>query len=75
MDTQLSEPYRLWHHIHRFEECPEGTLMTDLAHYALPLGPLGGIARTLYVRHKLRRIFQYRRDALAAMFKGGILGL
>lgn len=68
IDTQLSGPYRLWHHLHRFEESPEGTRMTDLVHYALPLGPLGGIAHALYVENKLRRIFEYRRRMLGDLF-------
>ena len=40
IDNQLHGPYRLWHHLHRFEANEQGVLMTDLVHYALPFGPL-----------------------------------
>jgi ligand-binding SRPBCC domain-containing protein len=43
-DVQLRGPYRLWHHIHTFEPDGHGALMRDVIRYALPLGPLGGLA-------------------------------
>jgi ligand-binding SRPBCC domain-containing protein len=30
--------YALWHHKHFFEATENGTKMTDVVHYALPLG-------------------------------------
>lgn len=68
IDNQLHGPYRLWHHLHRFEANEQGVLMTDLVNYALPFGPLGAIAHALYVRKKLERIFQFRKKTLAAHF-------
>lgn len=65
-DRQLRGPYRLWHHTHTFVEAERGTVMCDLVHYALPLGPIGRLAQALLVRHDLDRIFDYRRDAVAA---------
>ena len=70
IDNQLHGPYRLWHHLHRFEANEQGVLMTDLVHYALPFGPLGAIAHALYVRKKLERIFQFRKETLTAHFGG-----
>jgi ligand-binding SRPBCC domain-containing protein len=70
IDNQIHGPYRLWHHLHRFEANEQGVLMTDLVHYALPFGPLGAIAHALYVRKKLERIFQFRKETLTAHFGG-----
>ncbi len=66
IDNQIHGPYRLWHHLHRFEANEQGVLMTDLVHYALPFGPLGAITHALYVRKKPERIFQFRKETLAA---------
>ena len=50
VDRQLEGPYRLWHHTHTFEPDGESTLMRDVVRYALPLGPLGELARTVLVQ-------------------------
>ena len=66
VDAQLSGPYRLWHHTHVFEpDGRGGTMMRDRVRYALPLGPLGGLAHMLFVRRDLRRIFDFRQRAVA----------
>jgi ligand-binding SRPBCC domain-containing protein len=67
-DVQLRGPYRHWHHTHTFEARDGGTLMRDVVRYSLPLGPLGRLARALVVRRDLDRIFDFRRDAVAARF-------
>jgi len=66
VDTQLAGPYSLWHHTHSFEERSGGTLMRDVVRYALPLWPLGELARPL-VRRELAAIFDFRRDAVARL--------
>jgi ligand-binding SRPBCC domain-containing protein len=65
-DRQLRGPYRMWHHAHTFDEDERGTVMRDLVHYALPLGPAGRLAWAVLVRRDLDRIFDYRHDAIAA---------
>ena len=66
VDAQISGPYRLWHHTHVFEpDGRGGTIMRDRVRYALPLGPIGRLARALLVRRDLDRIFDYRRTAVA----------
>jgi ligand-binding SRPBCC domain-containing protein len=67
VDCQARGPYSLWQHTHLFEPDGDGaTIIRDRVRYALPLGPLGAIAHRLFVRRDLRRIFDYRRDAVAA---------
>jgi len=66
VDTQLRGPYKLWEHTHTFE--PEGdgsTLIRDRVRYAIPYGPFGAIAHTVFVRRDLARIFEYRQQAVA----------
>jgi len=68
VDQQIKGPYRLWHHTHTFESDAEGTLMTDIVRYELPLGPLGMIAHRLVVQHDLNAIFDYRFKRIAERF-------
>jgi ligand-binding SRPBCC domain-containing protein len=68
VDTQLKGPYRYWHHLHEFEEVEQGTRMRDVVEYELPFGPLGAMARLLFVRGSLERIFSYRRQAITDLF-------
>jgi ligand-binding SRPBCC domain-containing protein len=65
-DVQVRGPYRHWHHTHSFKPAGGGTLMRDEVDYEVPYGPLGRLAETLFVRRDLERIFDYRRDAVAA---------
>ncbi|MFT4177749.1 MAG: SRPBCC family protein [Luteolibacter sp.] len=68
IDEQLHGPYRFWHHYHTFEETKDGVLMRDLVHYALPFWPVSEIVHSLYVRKKLRQIFDFRKSFLARHF-------
>lgn len=71
-DSQVKGPYSLWEHTHEFE--PEGEdacTIRDQVRYELPLGPLGELAHSLFVRHDLDRIFDFRREAFAAHFAAG----
>jgi ligand-binding SRPBCC domain-containing protein len=74
VDRQVRGPYRLWHHTHSFEPCDGGTRIRDVVRYALPLGPLGTLAHTVLVRRDLERIFDFRRDAVAAVFGAQVRG-
>ena len=67
VDRQLRGPYALWHHTHIFTASAEGTLMRDRVRYALPLGPLGDVAHGLIVARDLRRIFDFRREAVTRL--------
>jgi len=68
VDEQRKGPYSLWRHKHIFEQHPEGVMMTDSLEYALPLGPLGSIAHTLYVKSKLQQIFDFRYEKVESIF-------
>lgn len=66
VDAQLRGPYALWHHTHDFEPAPDGgTIMRDTVRYAIRFGPLGNLARTLFVRRDLDRIFDFRAAEVA----------
>lgn len=70
VDSQAKGPYALWEHTHLFE--PEGdgaTTIVDRVRYAIPYGPLGALAHVLFVRRDLDRIFDFRRDAVAARLR------
>lgn len=68
VDEQRLGPYRFWHHQHLFRKTSNGVEMTDVVHYALPLGPLGEMVHALWARRRLRAIFDHRRETLSAMF-------
>ena len=72
VDEQRYGPYSLWHHQHHFKEVAGGTEMTDIVHYKLPLGILGRIANTLFVKSKLKEIFDFRFGKLEELFNGKI---
>lgn len=67
-DRQLRGPYRTWNHEHRFEARGEGTQMTDIVHYELPLGFMGRLAHVLFVEQDVRNIFRYRKDQIGVIF-------
>ena len=68
IDEQRFGPYALWHHKHFFEPTANGVKMTDVVHYALPLGFIGRIMNTLVVKNKLNEIFEYRVKAVNQIF-------
>jgi len=68
IDEQRFGPYTLWHHKHFFEPEGDGVKMTDVVHYALPLGFVGRIMNTLVVKNKLKQIFNYRVVAVDKIF-------
>ncbi|MBF4467009.1 SRPBCC family protein [Flavobacterium sp. LC2016-12] len=73
IDEQRFGPYALWHHKHFFEPTEDGTKMTDIVHYALPLGYLGRIINSLVVRSKLKTIFDYRHNKIEELFNSKVL--
>lgn len=68
INEQRFGPYTLWHHKHFFEATANGTQMTDIVHYALPLGFIGRIMNALVVRNELKTIFEYRHKKVEEIF-------
>ena len=68
IDEQRFGPYSLWHHRHHFYEIDGGIKMIDEVNYKLPFGFLGSVAHRLFVRKKLKSIFEYREKVLIEMF-------
>jgi|GEM_PF-96527 len=68
VDEQRIGPYRLWHHEHHFKSTNEGVLMTDILHYALPMGMLGQLFAGNFVRKKVEGIFEYREKVITDLF-------
>jgi ligand-binding SRPBCC domain-containing protein len=70
VDEQLRGPYRLWHHEHRFEPAPGGTMIHDTVDYSVPGGAL---VHRLLVGRDVRTIFEYRTRALEKLTADGKL--
>ncbi len=68
VDEQRLGPYRIWHHQHHFKAVEGGVEMTDIVDYRLPLGPIGILMNALFIRKKLKQVFEYRRQRLVEMF-------
>jgi ligand-binding SRPBCC domain-containing protein len=66
VDEQRRGPYRLWVHEHRFSSSEGGTLMTDSVRYAVWGGAL---TDRLFVRGDVKRIFDFRREKIAEIFR------
>lgn len=67
VDQQLKGPYRLWEHLHSFEETSEGTRMTDRVRYRVPGGRL---VNWLLVQKDIERIFRFREEQMLMLFGG-----
>jgi ligand-binding SRPBCC domain-containing protein len=64
-DEQRCGPYRRWSHTHTFQEKNDGTSCRDKVIYAVPGGAL---VNYFFVRHDVKKIFDYRREALKKHF-------
>ncbi len=68
IDEQRSGPFRFWHHQHHFKTIPNGVEMTDILTYSLPLGIFGQMAHSLFVRKRLKEIFDFRKAKTTELF-------
>lgn len=65
-DLQVKGPYHHWTHTHIFDADGDSrTIIRDRVEYEVPLGPLGEIARRLFVDRQLKAIFDFRAQAFA----------
>lgn len=67
-DFQKKGPYKYWNHQHEFISNAQGVLMKDTVDYELPFGFLGTIAHNVFVKKKLKSIFDYRYKVLEERF-------
>lgn len=66
-DMQVGGPFAKWIHTHRFEPLDETTCtLEDSIEYALPAHPFGQLFAGKLVAGKLKQIFRYRHETLAA---------
>ncbi len=68
VDEQRIGPYKIWHHEHHFVQQPDGVLMTDIVHYALPVYFLGQLAHKMFLKKQLKDIFDYRSQKIDEHF-------
>lgn len=69
VDEQESGPFAAWRHEHTFEEVsPGATRLTDRITYRVPLGPLGVVANTFFVRRQIVAMFRHRHEVLRRTF-------
>jgi ligand-binding SRPBCC domain-containing protein len=66
VDEQVSGPFRLWRHEHRFQAENGGTRLTDAIHFSLPLAPLSDWLAGWAVKLQLRTLFARRHRLTAA---------
>jgi len=67
-DVQRKGPYTHWSHKHIFRKVDGGVEMTDELEYALPFGPFGRLANSLFVGREVKSIFEYRFHVLNEYF-------
>lgn len=68
VDEQRFGPYVFWHHKHFIEVIPNGIKMIDIVDYKLPLGIFGRFGHWLFVRKKVKAIFDYREKKLESIY-------
>ena len=64
VDEQLIGPYKLWYHYHGIREVEGGVRFIDKVNYVMPFGPLGEIAHATFVKGQLKKIFDFRSQAM-----------
>ena len=68
VDEQRAGPYKLWHHLHKLTPFDGYVLMSDVVTYRPPYGFIGSIANSLFIRNRLKDIFEFRRETLEKKF-------
>lgn len=71
-DFQEKGPYKYWNHFHEFIPKSQGVLMKDTVDYELPLGVLGVFAHNIFIKNKLKSIFEYRFNILEKIFNSNL---
>jgi ligand-binding SRPBCC domain-containing protein len=65
-DVQTKGPFAYWRHCHTVTAQPRsgqpGTLVQDAVEYQPPLGPLGALANSLFLRRQIAATFRLRQQ-------------
>ena len=69
VDDQRIGPYKLWFHYHEITEVENGVRFFDRVTYAIPYGVFGEIARAVYVKPQLEKIFDFREKMTPKLFE------
>ena len=75
VDTQIRGPFRRWHHLHEFVETDDGTLVRDTVDFDVYVRLLYRTPLLGWLEADLRRIFEYRQDAIDQVFGDGAGGI
>jgi ligand-binding SRPBCC domain-containing protein len=71
-DHQVSGPFARWFHRHEFlDDGQGGTILRDVVDFEPPLGALGRIFGTGFVRSKLNKMFDYRHEMTRKIVESG----
>jgi ligand-binding SRPBCC domain-containing protein len=68
VDQQIKGPYTFWHHTHTFQSVDGRVEIIDKVIYSLPMGWLGTLAHSIWVRKDLEKIFDYRKNVIQNYF-------
>jgi ligand-binding SRPBCC domain-containing protein len=63
-DSMVSGAFRRFDHDHVFSEANGATLMTDVFDFTSPLGPLGKLADSLFLKNYLERFLKTRAEVI-----------
>ena len=70
-DVQRRGPFAFWHHCHQLSpetrDGKQGVLLRDKVEYELPFGPLGEVARNLFMHRQFQAIFNFRHRRAAEL--------
>ena len=68
VDKQISGPYTLWEHEHKFIAEKGGTRIYDTVRYSLPFAALGRFSHFVWIAADLKKIFDFRRAKIEELF-------
>lgn len=68
IDEQQSGIFSFWRHQHYFIEIPGGVEMTDILHYKLNKGVWGELAHKVFLKRRVKQVFDYRSGQLINLF-------
>ena len=61
-DVQIEGPFKSWRHRHIVEWHPEGAVLRDEITYEPPMGFIGRLVAPVFVRRRLKKVFDYRHE-------------